>query len=163
LDGGAGNDVLTGGAGADTLIGGAGTDTASYALATAGVVANFQAPATNTGDAAGGTYHAIENLIGSGLNDTLVGNVDAHHLAGGFGDGSLDCKPGAETPCGRSGDDTLLGGAGNDSLDGGAGNDRLDGGGGTDTMTGGVGDDPYVVDVAADVVTELAGQGTDTV
>ena len=44
-----------------------------------------------------------------------------------------------------------------------AGNDMLDGGTGNDTMIGGAGNDTYVVDAAGDVVTELAGQGTDTV
>ena len=54
-------------------------------------------------------------------------------------------------------------GAGNDTLIGGAGNDTLNGGAGDDTMVGGAGNDTYVVDAAGDVVTELAGEGTDTV
>ncbi len=64
---------------------------------------------------------------------------------------------------GGRGDDTLTGLAGNDTLQGGAGNDLLDGGTGTDTMQGGTGNDIYVLDVAGDVVTELANAGTDTV
>ncbi|RVU14753.1 DUF11 domain-containing protein [Methylobacterium oryzihabitans] len=73
---------------------------------------------------------------------------------------------------GTAGDDSLFGGAGNDTLSGLAGNDRLtgragddrlDGGVGADTMLGGLGDDTYLVDDLRDVVTELFGEGRDTV
>jgi Ca2+-binding RTX toxin-like protein len=57
----------------------------------------------------------------------------------------------------------LWAGSGNDRLIGGAGNDLLDGGYGADTMIGGSGSDTYTVDNPGDVVTENAGQGTDTV
>lgn len=60
-------------------------------------------------------------------------------------------------------DDLLMGGAGNDSLDGMLGQDTLDGGAGDDKMNGGAGDDVYVVDSLLDVITEAAGEGSDTV
>lgn len=64
---------------------------------------------------------------------------------------------------GFAGDDLLRGKGGNDSLYGGDGNDLLDGGSGKDTLVGGAGDDTYVVDSTSDTITELTGQGIDTV
>jgi len=57
----------------------------------------------------------------------------------------------------------VTGGAAADSLFGGAGGDLLDGGAGADTMKGGAGNDVYGIDQVGDVVTELAGEGTDTI
>ncbi len=70
----------------------------------------------------------------------------------------------AETLTGTTAGDKLLGLGGNDNLSGGgAGSDWLDGGSGDDTRAGGAGNDFYIVDSVADVVTELAGEGYDTV
>ena len=105
LTGNAGANVLTGAAGGDALNGMDGIDTASYAGATAGVVASLVVPAWNTGDAAGDSYLSIENLTGTLFADTLVGDGGANVLSG------LD------------GDDVLRGRAGADGLNGGAGTD----------------------------------------
>ena len=86
-------------------------------------------------------------------------------LSGGAGYDTLDGGNGVDTLDGGAGNDILNGGADSDSLTGETGNDRLDGGTGADTMTGGEGSDVYVVDIAGDMVVELAGasKGLDTV
>ncbi len=60
-------------------------------------------------------------------------------------------------------DNILTGNSANNTLTGGAGNDTLDGGAGNDTLRGGAGNDTYVVERTADVVTENANEGMDTV
>jgi len=73
----------------------------------------------------------IEEAVGGGGNDTLLGNVRDNRLVGNAGDDTLE---------GLDGDDDLDGGAGKDTLWGGAGIDRLTGWFGTDTFSYRVGD-----------------------
>lgn len=157
LYGGLGNDTLNGGAGADGMMGGAGDDT--YVVDDAGDTVNETVPGSGGVDTvqAGVDFTLgtnIENLVLTGTAANGTGNELANKITG---------NSGANTLTGGAGNDTLMGGSGNDTLKGDAGNDSLDGGAGGDTMLGGAGDDIYVVDVAGDTVTELAGEGTDTV
>ena len=70
---------------------------------------------------------------------------------------------GAVDGTGNALDNVLTGNTAANVLAGGDGNDTLNGGTGIDTLTGGAGNDIYVVDVAGDVVTELADEGVDAV
>jgi Ca2+-binding RTX toxin-like protein len=100
-----------------------------------------------------GSYLEDLTLLGiAAINGT--GNAIGNHIVGNGAANVLD---------GGAGNDTLSGGGGNDTLIGGTGNDTLQGDAGNDAMAGGAGSDTYYVDSLADVVTESAGQGVDTV
>ncbi|NTT87859.1 M10 family metallopeptidase C-terminal domain-containing protein [Tabrizicola fusiformis] len=94
------------------------------------------------------------DLMGPGFGG--VNQIDA-------GNDAIMGLGGDDTIAADAGDDMIEGGAGNDSLDGDAGNDTLDGGTGADAMNGGLGNDTYIVDSAGDTVSELGGDGVDTV
>ncbi|MEQ1951493.1 calcium-binding protein [Mesorhizobium sp. CN2-181] len=98
-------NILMGMGGADKLNGGGGIDTASYAGASGAVVVSLANPAINTGDAAGDSFKAIENLFGSGFNDSVFGDNGNNAINGGAG---------SDTIKGYGGNDTLTGGAGVD-------------------------------------------------
>ncbi|MBK8816585.1 MAG: VCBS repeat-containing protein [Methylococcaceae bacterium] len=90
LIGGLGNDILEGDQGNDFLDGGLGIDAASYVSSSAGVTVNLGiAGQQNTFGAGVDTLKNIENLIGSHLNDTLIGTSAANSLIGGLGDDVL--------------------------------------------------------------------------
>jgi uncharacterized delta-60 repeat protein len=91
------------------------------------------------------TGSAHLNATGNAQNNIILGNSGNNILTG------LD------------GDDVIRAGLGRDQLFGGAGNDELDGGADGDLMVGGTGDDVYVRNNSGDVITELAGEGIDTV
>ncbi|KQM36423.1 calcium-binding protein [Sphingomonas sp. Leaf10] len=137
LTGGTGNDTLDGKAGVDTLIGGIGND--SYIIDTVGDVVTEQAGEGVDGVTASVSY-------------TLSDHVE-----------NLTLATGAASGTGNALDNRITGNSAANTLNGGGGADYLSGGSGNDTMFGGTGDDTYVVDASGDVVTEQAGEGTDTV
>ena len=108
------------------------------------------------------SYDAITRTLsgtpsGTDIGSTFALKVTATDLAGASANTSfmLGVIPAP--------DQSLVGTAGNDTLTTLSGNDTIDGGAGTDTMSGGLGNDTYIVDSTADVVTENANAGTDTI
>jgi Ca2+-binding RTX toxin-like protein len=186
LTGNAGNDTLDGGGVNDTLIGGAGNDTyyvdhlGDKVQESAGggkdtVISSVSFSFTDSEEietviltASGGTGSVGNNfantitMTGTGTatingndgNDTLTGGSGIDLILGGTGNDVIN---------GGGGNDSLLGDANDDKLNGGEGDDALNGGTGKDAMVGGKGSDFYAVSEVGDTVTELAGQGTDTV
>jgi Ca2+-binding RTX toxin-like protein len=139
---GAGNaaaNTLLGGAGDDLLDGAAGSDTMAGGLGNDTYIVDNGGDVVN--ELAAGGNDSVQTVL---LNHTLAANVEnlAFTASGNF-----------------SGTGNAL----NNVLTSGAGNDRLDGAAGADSMAGGGGNDDYVVDDAADVVIEAAGEGNDTV
>ncbi|WP_416762636.1 calcium-binding protein [Roseateles sp. So40a] len=156
LVGNAGANVLTGGAGNDTMNGGLGNDT--YVVDAAGDVVN-----ENAGEGIDLVQSSVTWTLGANVEHLTLTGSNAINGTGNALDNVLTGNSGANKLDGGAGNDSLVGGGGADSLIGGAGNDTLDGGSGNDTMLGGTGDDTYLVDATTDVITENAGEGTDTV
>ena len=165
LDGGAGNDTLTGGSGADRLDGGTGNDTliggsgddqligGTGADSMAGGAGDDTYLVEDSGDTVNEAVNAGTDTVKSSVSYTLSANVENLILTGSAainGSGSIDAN-------------ILTGNSGNNVLSGAAGNDNFFGGGGADTFVGGTGDDLFSVDRADIVVSENAGEGTDTV
>jgi ELWxxDGT repeat protein len=112
-------------------------------------------------DGLGGTTSGdvVVNLAGR----QVIGDDSAERLDGTGRSDRLGGRGGDDELFGKGGADSLNGGEGNDLLVGEDDNDTLNGGLGADTMEGGAGNDIFVVDHAADVVTELADGGIETV
>ncbi|MBH0181395.1 MAG: hypothetical protein HP490_06900, partial [Nitrospira sp.] len=156
LTGDAGNDILTGNAGDDTLDGGAGAD------AMAGGLGDDIYVIDSASDRVTEASNAGMDLVQATVSRTLGAHVEHLTLLGG---GHLNGTGNTlnNDLTGNSGNNILTGLAGADTLIGDDGNDTLDGGTGIDDMAGGLGDDLFVVDTAADSVSEAVGEGSDTV
>lgn len=104
------NDLLRGGPGDDMIDGGAGIDDVTYSFAANGVAINLtRRLAVDDGDGGQDTLLNIENVIGTAMNDVIIGDAGENSLFGGDGDDRLSAR-------GSSGDD-LFGGRGDDIYD----------------------------------------------
>jgi Ca2+-binding RTX toxin-like protein len=116
--GGSGDDVLIVSGAVTRCYGGPGIDQVNFQIDPDGAVIDLL-----HNDVYVDQFAEIENVYGSGSNDSFYGDVGSNVLEGVGGDDELN---------GRDGNDVLRGGAGGDVLHGGAGADLLDGGGGSD-------------------------------
>ena len=121
--------------------GGAGADRLSYAGSAVGVMVDLLAGTASGGHADGDVITGIENVTGSGHNDSIAGDNGANRLDGGGGDDGLYGGSGNDKIWGGNGNDRMIGGDGTDELWGEDGDDQLDGESGDDRLFGGMGND----------------------
>ena len=133
-----GDVTLDGGGGADQLLGGTGNDTFIV---------------HNTG----------ESITDNGGTDTVVANFTYTLASLPNIENLILSGNGSIKGTGNNANNIITGNLGDNVLNGAAGNDTLIGSGGYNTLIGGLGDDIYQVDNTTEMITELAGEGIDTV
>lgn len=152
LNGSSGNDTLLGGEGDDSLVGGAGNDD------------SMAGGSGNDIYVVDSATEAVIEATGEGI-DTIATTVNGYTLRANVENLTLTAGTN-QIGYGNELSNYLMGTGYHNTLDGGAGNDTIDGGPGTnynDSLIGGTGDDLYFVNMATDLVTENAEQGTDTI
>ncbi len=140
LTGNDADNTLDGSTGADTLIGANGNDIFIV---------------DNAGD-------VVTELAGQGT-DTIISSIDFDLGLNGVEVENLTLSGAALIGKGSAVDNVLTGDDLVNTLTGLGGNDMLDGGLGADSLIGGTGNDVYIVDNAGDLVTEVSGEGIDTI
>jgi len=108
--GGKGNDKFYADAGPETFDGGDGNDVVNFRRSDTALTIDLVA-----GKAGRDVLIAIESVLGTPYDDTIIGNAQRNVIRGFGGD---------DVMIGNDGNDSLLGQAGEDTAEGGAGNDR---------------------------------------
>jgi uncharacterized repeat protein (TIGR01451 family) len=180
LKGDAGGNEIYGRAGADAITGGRGFDYARYDFAPAAVSVDLAA-GTATGGDGSDTLGGIEGIVGSGSDDTLIGNRVGNQIEGGagadvirgaggddsalysFAPSAVQVDLAAGTATGAAGTDSLggiegiLGSPFADHLAGDGGRNPLSGASGADDIVGRNGRDTLLGDAGGDALHGGAG------
>lgn len=126
-----------------------------------GIVASPPSGATTIPATVGIAHGAvIENAIGDGGDDILVGNDTGNGLTGNVGADTLTGNAGNDLMFGNSGSDLLFGNTNDDTLFGGQDDDTLYAGQDADIVCGNLGDDLLFGNLGDDAL--YGGQGSDT-
>jgi len=159
------------GIGGAKIVGGAGSLTGASVAMTSDLNGDGTADLMIGAPGAGESAYILHADASWQPDNNIYGTAGNDMIGTGFG-GRLTVGEGADIILGLAGNDVIHGAGGNDTIEGGtdddalfgdAGGDTLDGGAGNDAMAGGSGDDLFIVDSTLDTVTELAGEGIDTV
>lgn len=176
----AGDDFFVINGGSNTVNGGEGVDTVDYRSSATGMTIDLAKQTATSNAGFEDTLNNIENAVGSGFDDTILGEDGGHildgnagndTLAGGLGDDEIFGGDGDDLIRGdlnrrdtqdeiSGGNDILYGGQGNDRIGGKTGDDQLYGDEGDDELWGGRGNDLLVGGQGNDILTGLTGADT---
>ena len=187
IDGGDGNDTIWGG-GNDIIDGGAGTNTVSYGDAPDAVTVDLSIGTATHADSSTDSLTNIQNVVGSGYDDTFILTGANNVIDGGAGHDTVDYSnyvcdyyqdvyvnlstgvatdyysnftdtlTSIENVTGSAYNDKLHAGANGSVLLGGDGDDALFDGSGNDVMDGGEGTNEYYFSHGSDIIHDVTLQ-----